>query len=245
MKRLMVNFVFFVSSVSGNLRAKKVFGVIFSCFLFLASGNSQFGVRTAYTSQQFPNWSNALNSKDKLFGFGVEAGVNYWFSLKKKRIEFYPELTISRSFGNPKPGWQKAAFTTGMMGIQTQIYALDLGSDCDCPTFSKQGPSINKGLFFLFTVAGGKFTGEIEELRGTQSQEYKTDGWVYRAGLGLGLDIGFSDLVTLTPHVTYVYYSGMDWRGLSGEDLLVTDHPRQVQAGVRVSFRPDYGRRRR
>jgi len=241
----MVHIVLFSNTLKRGRFAGKFLGVILGCFVFLSAGNCQFGVRTSFTSQQFPNWSNAMYIDEGLLGTGVEAGLNYWFSLKKRRIEFYPELSISRTLGNPPIGLGKAVLTTGMVGIQTQVYALDLGSDCDCPTFSKQGPSINKGLFFLFTVAGGKFAGEIEDNRGIEQQVYTADGWVYRAGLGLGLDVGFSDLVTMTPHLSYLYSSGMGWKGLGREDQLVTDHPRQLQAGIRVSFRPDYGRRRR
>ena len=52
----------------------------------------QFGMRLKYNSNDYVNFENAINkefkSDVKLFNSGYEAGVDYWFRLKKKRVEF-------------------------------------------------------------------------------------------------------------------------------------------------------------
>lgn len=229
-------------------QAVSIFTLVVGLILFiLHPASGQFGIRTAYARQTLPNWSEAMGNNDRPFGQGLEAGVFYWLRLKRNRIEFLPEFTYFRSADYQQGNWNNGRFSMAMLGIHSRIYALDMEGDCDCPTFSRQGPSFNKGLFFQLSAGGGRYFASADktEVSLPVVQAFDAAGWAFRAGLGIGLDIGINDLITCSPSVTYYYYSGLSWEGIKGVGLTSTDSPRQLQLGLTCLFRPDYGRRRR
>lgn len=214
----------------------------------------QFGMRLKYNSNDYVNFENAINkefkSDVKLFNSGYEAGLDYWFRLKKKRVEFMPELSYSYSATsvNSAEGITKMQMTGYNFNFHTHIYALDMEGDCDCPTFSKQGASFNKGLFFHFTPGIGYYTADA-----TTNDNYiyyqNDNALTFRAGIGIGLDLGISDLLTITPILSYYFNSKMTWEGIPSRNGLATasDNLKTLQLTIRMGFRPDYnnGRRRR
>ncbi|MBK8346609.1 MAG: hypothetical protein IPL08_02960 [Saprospiraceae bacterium] len=220
------------------------------------NGSTQFGLRLKYNQNNFSDWEKAIqnrfNADEKLLSSGYEAGLDYWFRLKKRRIEFMPELAYSyasTSFDNPVI--DKINFSSVHFNFNTQIYALDLEGDCNCPTFSKQGPSINKGLFFHFTPGISYYNAEgLTTLTTSESWSDSTsEGWAFKGGVGVGLDLGLSDLLTITPIISYYFNTAMNWQKL---DKRVVDNgfayldsksqPKQLQLTIRLGFRPDYGR---
>ncbi|MBK9736592.1 MAG: hypothetical protein IPO92_17180 [Saprospiraceae bacterium] len=135
----------------------KQFNLIYILFFItIISVSAQYGVRLAYNNNTYSNWENAVNLRSntnkKLLSTGYQIGVDYWFKLKKRRIEFMPEIFYSQSKTNYDGTGTLEVIKANAIGFNfhTQIYALDLEGDCDCPTFSKEGASINKGLFFSF-----------------------------------------------------------------------------------------------
>jgi hypothetical protein len=227
--------------------------LLFLTGVFVCLGSQlfcQFGLRLAYTSQSFPALTTVLSTgtgEQSVFPKGVEGGVNYWFRLKKRRIEFLPEFSYFHNAGSRLENLEEATISMAQFGFSTQIYALDLEGDCDCPTFSKQGPSLNKGLFFHFTPSAGRHWSSVRQSAtvGSPGKMSESAGWVIRAGLGMGMDIGINDLLTLTPLVSYFFHSNMHWDGLAADGSTTTDQPRQTQFALRVGFRPDYSGRRR
>lgn len=219
--------------------------------IIVGSLHAQFGLRTKYNNQTFDDWDNILtvgnNDAPTLFNHGFEAGLDYWFRLKKRRVEFMPEISYSRSSTSfdANTGLDKINLSIFNFNFHTQIYALDMEGDCNCPTFSKQGPSINKGLFFHFTPGLGYYNTQTTLTNDNVRPFDEAKGIVFRAGLGLGLDLGVSDLLTITPIISYYFHSNMQWDNMpaSGE-LLVngTDNPKLLQFTLRLGFRPDYGR---
>ncbi len=220
--------------------------------------SAQFGVRLKYNSSDFPNFDKNFNifpdNNTNVFGSGVEGGVDYWFKLKKRRIEFMPELAFSyasTSFKSQGLGLEKINLTGYHFNFHTNIYALDLEDDCNCPTFSKQGASFNKGLFFHFTPGLGYYTTKSTfDGQGTFENEIKD--LVFRAGVGIGLDLGVSDLLTLTPILSYYFHSKMNWTDPPNGWIyefphIVSDNQKLLQLTLRLGFRPDYtsGRRYR
>ena len=62
---------------------------------------------------------------------------------------------------------------------------------------------------------------------------------------GLGFDIGFGDLFTISPFGGLHLSPSNTWDGLNqiisdGEDIQTTRNLRSLVAGIRLSFRPDY-----
>lgn len=60
--------------------------------IFTSNVSAQFGVRLKYDLNQYSNWNNALKERfsttEALYPSSYGIGVNHWFRLKKKRIEF-------------------------------------------------------------------------------------------------------------------------------------------------------------
>lgn len=216
---------------------------------------SQFGIRLKYNSNDYVNFENAINkefkSDVKLFNSGYEAGIDYWFRLKKKRVEFMPELSYSYASSNIKAteGLTKMHMTSYNFNFHTHIYALDMEGDCDCPTFSKQGASFNKGLFFHFTPGIGYYTADATTSDNSSINYQDDNALTFHAGIGIGLDLGISDLLTITPILSYYFNSKMTWEGIPTRNELATlsDNLKTIQLTIRMGFRPDYnnGRRRR
>ena len=214
--------------------------------------HAQFGVRIKYNNHSFSEWETALNNfqvreNQKLFNTGLEAGLDYWFRLKKRRVEFMPEVSYSIASTNytQNLGLDKVNLSVFNFNFHTQIYALDMEGDCDCPTFSKQGASINKGLFFHFTPGIGYYNTNTTLTENFGSTFDEAKGIVFRGGIGLGLDLGLSDLITITPIISYYFHSNMQWDNMPSpnEHLLNTNEsPKLLQLTIRFGFRPDYGR---
>jgi len=223
---------------------------------FLPFSSAQFGLRAKYNNQSFSSWDNSIfnanSNENQIFDTGYEVGLDYWFRLKKRRVEFMPEIaySTSKSTLNGLHNIDNITLTGYYFNFNTHIYALDMEGDCDCPTFSKQGPSINKGLFFHFTPGLGYVTSNTKSINNATVQSDDVNSIIFRAGIGIGLDIGINDLITITPIVSYYFHSGIPWENIpTAEATLVnaTANPKNLQFTLRVGFRPDYtkGKRRR
>lgn len=171
---------------------------------------------------------------------GMEFGMGYWFRLKQKRLEFLPQLTYSYLSGRQ---------SLKEIGIQLQgvIYPLDFQGDCNCPTFSKEHDLLTNGLHTGLILGGGyRWT--------TFSDMAMNESWnliAPYAGLLLGLDIGLSNLLTLTPELRYVHRFGGDWSSASTTTSFHQRSHGTLMTGLRAGLRLDrknYGfkvRRRR
>lgn len=218
---------------------------LFFCFNLLiiySAVSAQFGLRAKYNSAEYNDWDQSLkkilHTDKNMLSSGLELGVDYWFKLKKRRIEFMPEL----SYSSAKTSYnlvelEKISLSALHFNFNTHIYALDLEGDCNCPTFSKQGTTINKGLFFHFTpgISYNNLSTKTA-INSTHKQNFIS----FKAGIGLGLDVGVSDLLTFTPIISYYFSSTAtnDWFSATGVDT----NPKLLQASLRIGFRPDYGR---
>ena len=213
----------------------------------LAEVSAQFGVRLKYNNNKYNNWENVINERystsQKLLSPGYELGVDYWFRLKKKRIEFMPEIFYGQSTTSYTDAELLKDIKATSIGFNfhTQIYALDLEGDCDCPTFSKGGSGIDKGLFFHFSPGLMHHTSAAEFDPISSFAVNPIKHLVFRAGVGVGVDFGVSDFLTVTPIVSYYFNSSMDWE----EFLQSSANLSQLQFTLRLGFRPDYGRGRR
>jgi hypothetical protein len=185
----------------------------------------QFGARTQYLSA---NVSAAQDESSTHRGAGYEVGVNYWFRLKNLRIEFFPEINYGSVSVKATEVQAKTQIHRFGAALPVSIYPLELKGDCKCPTFSKQNDLFKKGFFLQI----------VPTMQRTQSTLSTTDQspWEQQLslGLGAGLDIGVSDLVTVTPLVHYfssLYNSAPDDMTIINDD---------VRIGIRAIVRLDY-----
>ena len=193
--------------------------LLFALLLLPLSAFAQFGVSYHYQLYQAEDWndvvSEAIGVDDADFlssGYRVE--VDYWFkALPDYRVEMMPALTYSNATYNSETAdWQLQTFG---LQVNTNIYPFDFEGDCDCPVWSKREPVFKKG-FFLQVSPGLRYVltdRTITDAPG--SVAVGNSGAVTPfVGIGAGLDIGFSDLITVSPLVRYVRAFGTEWPNL-------------------------------
>lgn len=233
------------------LRMKKIllFVLVFGS-LFLQRVNAQIGLNLGYRSLSIETEDNEVTKDLDLSGIsGFHAGLNYWFRLKKYRVEFSPEVSYSSfKFEGDVLEQGRFQFQSSYANLQfhTNIYPFDFAGDCDCPTFSKQGPSLAKGFFVQLSPGVSYINNQAEALSGAiaDSETDKQSGLGISLGLGVGLDIGVSDFLTITPMVRYEYYSQEATLNRylfpnTTVDLEGRSSLSQIFAGVRMFFRFD------
>jgi len=215
--------------------------VLLPFFLLLAlSLQAQFGVQLSSVfnsaSDEFVTGLGEIEGPD--FEVGGELAINYWFRLPKQRVEFLPTIR----FASSKVEMESTSLQEYGADLKVNIYPFDFLGDCDCPTFGKQGPQLQKG-FFLQVSGGYSFydlnSSDVIEL----TNEGNGNGFTY--GGALGLDIGLSNLITLTPIVgirkgasayrEFIYTTATNPEGVEYSPKLTTLH-----AGLQVSFRLDH-----
>lgn len=205
--------------------------------ILASTSYSQFGVTGRYVSNSYETYGET----NDWFDSNIEIGANYWFRLKNRRIEFLPEVYYGLS-DEASLRWPSGAETISKsyIGVEfnTQIYVFDLANDCDCPTFSKQGPELQKS--FYLSIAPGvqlKTTEAMAELGGTTETNSQLSPNV---GVGAGFDVGINNLLTISPYGSYRFHL-QDEEIISDIDGTVfTDGLSSLQFGLRLIFRPDY-----
>lgn len=169
-------------------------------------GFGQVGIKAVGTFAK--NRIAEITSQERLFSSRFGLGADYWFRLKKYRLEFLPSIHLQ--YGRERfnitdqvvgdLSWSSLDFAPAI-----QFYPLDFFSDCQCPTFSKQGKFLKKGLFLSLAPGIG-----YHVLNSKNLNESSGD-WLLFGRAGLGLDIGLSDLLTLSPAVHYQLSQNMNW----------------------------------
>lgn len=219
------------------LRSLCTFVLLIGLFKIKAIG--QVGFSGGVSNFKSSEWLDAIGERaNKSIASlnGWEAGVDYWFRLKQKRVEFTLEGNYSRFSDMKLPDNGKLTLKEYGLQLNTNIYPLDFGSDCNCPTWSKNGDFFKKG-FFLQLIAGGAFMDKHLEAPNFLSDD---SAIVLRLGAGVGLDIGLSDFITITPLVRYYYLPNLTWEGIATEkNGSDTTNGGQVFAGLRLGLRFD------
>ncbi len=203
---------------------------------------AQFGISGYYSLVNSQEDAYTLNDeKANITGNGYAVGVDYWFRLKNKRIEFTPEINFSQhnlqvDFTNVLAGDLKE--TKYSLFLNTNIYPFDFNTDCDCPTFSKQNDTFKKGFFIQLSP-------QATYRESSYQDNLSQDDITFGGALGIGLDIGITKLITVTPIVRYNYHFGINMVDWSDADtpLTVNESNRgTVTVGLRFGVRFD-GRR--
>lgn len=161
------------------MRAKITILLLF----FACSVYSQIGVQA--------HWENLNRTGVNTTQFkGYTIGINYWFRLEKKRLEFQPMIGY-QSLDQVNNDQVNINFPSVIFEFQTNFYPLDWFNDCKCPTFGKTNDFIKKG-FFLTAAPFAAFDLSDEREEGSNSLM-----WGIKAGAGL--DIGITQFLTITP----------------------------------------------
>lgn len=221
---------------------------LFPLFLFLLIGFSlqaQFGINASYRFNDAQDWQFYRNGDTdrpiEILADGPAFGLDFWFRLKNARVEFLPELNFARYTTDDLIDFEADYYS---FFFNTNFYFLDFMGDCDCPTWSKEGPTLEKGLFLQLSPGVSYVDQSVSEDR----QLLEGNALSFSVGAALGFDIGISDLLTVTPMAGARYYFPTTWENLS---TLPVDEPviaiesedssnLQFYAGLRIGFRFDY-----
>ncbi|NND09505.1 MAG: hypothetical protein HKN87_24305 [Saprospiraceae bacterium] len=206
--------------------------VICLLFLWMGSSHAQFGIRGQMVRAAIPMPTSTDQSISQLSHSGYDVGIHYWLRLPEHRIEFYPEITYANfSRSEPtSPADRPIDIDRYGLALPISLYPFDFRGDCDCPTFSKQNDLFKKG-FFLQLVPS------FYQVHSSFTDQPTAKTWKSQAGLaiGAGLDIGISDLVTISPLLHY-YIEVLQTKSTSEGPL----GEQEFRFGIRVAFRPDY-----
>jgi hypothetical protein len=192
----------------------KLIPVLLFCCISLGL-RSQVGIRAGAGLSNFDMWQEetALAANDRqlqILNQSQHLGLDYWFRLPRRRIEFLPQIGYSR-YTSPSSNLFNFKGSSIDAAFNVQIYFMDLAEDCDCPTFSKQGGLVKKGLFFTVAPLAKFFTfqGSNETVNASIKE--------FAPGLkiGMGLDIGITDMITITPMIAHERTTMVTWDNFS------------------------------
>ena len=224
---------------------------LFGILALSADLSAQFGFNAGYRWNDSDNWveqSASGNQSLDLLPNGYSIGVDYWFRLKNARVEFLPELNYS-SFAQTFADDREINARFLSFFFNTNFYLFDFMSDCDCPTFSKQDHTLQKGFFIQVSPGlsylsnkGLSFNLEL------QAYTFSANSLAFSIGAAAGIDFGLSDLITLTPIAGLRFYPSAEWENL---DEFTGDDPNrnirdtatsilQYHAGIRLGLRFDH-----
>lgn len=222
----------------------KRLALLFVMSSFALTLSAQFGVNVRHNWNEAENWMITGDNGQQdiaLLEDGFSFGVDYWFRLKNYRVEFLPELNYSQysTLADPELNFSTRAVS---LFLNTNLYLFDLKGDCDCPTFSKEGPTLEKGFFLQISPGVSYFDYQDSQLELlVESSEL-----VFSIAGAVGFDLGISDLITITPMVGLRFYPN-NFREDIDKFSVITDSEnaqeessiRQAFAGLRLGIRLD------
>lgn len=201
--------------------------------------HSQVGLNVHYETWQGDVFGEHFNLEQYDNKSAPLIGLDYWFRLKQRRIEFLPTVYYV-DYGDD--------FETRQIGFlfRATVYPFDLEGDCNCPTFSKEKDVLKKG-FFVRLAPGLSMTSADSKIAGLDQTE-QLDIILPEVSAAVGVDIGVSNLFTISPEIRYRYVFGGKWKNEFNESFSGSG---SFAPGIRLGLRFDeknYGfktRRRR
>lgn len=174
----------------------------------------------------FPNFE----SENDMPGLGAQLNVSYLFPLQQINLKAGPEL----GFGHYQRDYEasvKSSHSNLSFNLTAVIYPFDLSGKCNCPTFSKNGDAFTKGFFLQFSPGFWLQRNHYKLENTTQV----SPGHTWLLGGGIGLELGLSEHLTISP--TLSYFHGWETheasaQGKGAQDLLF----KHFGAGIRIGF---------
>jgi hypothetical protein len=182
-------------------------------------GRAQLGGSIGYSWGKAPGWIMDLSAPP---GEGVMLDLEYAFPFKQLRMELVPGLALSK-LSTPEILGVNTTSTWYSAHLQWRIYPFDLQGDCNCPTFSRKGNLLQKG-FWVAAIGGVTAMDNrinFDILQGVSIRRSLS----VMGGVQAGLDLGLSEVLTLSPFLGFNYLPAVSWPELStllASELLVT-----------------------
>lgn len=218
-----------------------------SLVLFLFSNTAfaqlQGGISGAYFNQTLPEWEAAVfgnRSNESLLknGFAQEVDLKI-AGFENYRIQFH--LNAGTTFSKTSLTDRTFQLRQIDLALSSKIFLLSLEADCDCPTFSRDAGLLEKGFYVEFIAGASSYNAQLRDVI-----EVNDKGFGLKLGLGIGLEIGINDQITVSPYVRYNRFFNNEWSGLQaaivdldnaepniGSDISPIN---QISAGIRLGI---------
>lgn len=196
---------------------------------------SQVGILGGWKNFNAEKWNSMSQQELVVDAYpmpGWQIGLDYWFRLKKRRIEFSPEISFANFHSEFENG--SIQHRQGSFQFNTDIYLFDLASDCHCPTFSKSGNFFSKGFFVEISPSVSYLSNQLANETPVKITNHG-NSFNFGGSVGTGLDLAFSDLFTITPLFRYYFYPNTGWDNkvkLANSEVTL----KQVFLGLRLRF---------
>jgi hypothetical protein len=211
-----------------------------------SNGNAQFGFGVDFFPERFTLESDGPESF--LFRNGSLVYLNGYFRLRNVRIEFLPYVGYFSSKGDYTIAGNDLNVKSGGMALGSRVhfYPMDFYNDCKCPTFNKSGLWFKKGLYLYVDpqFISYKFD-RLAEFYGVENEVFSN----INASFGLGLDMGFSSGLIISPYFAYnASIAGLTTnhfvsKNTGGSQVLETFSSRKsspLLVGVSLQYRLNY-----
>jgi len=117
--------------------------IVLSLFFSLILGSvlAQINITTAYSKV---GTDFEFNPDFDGFSKAATAGIGYRIPMKQKRIEFYPQVSLTqsaeKSYTNKEDNAETIGQTIRLIGgkLDTRFYIFDFGGDCNCPAWGNE-----------------------------------------------------------------------------------------------------------
>ncbi|MEM9546128.1 MAG: hypothetical protein AAGA77_09145 [Bacteroidota bacterium] len=209
---------------------------------FTVQATAQFGFRAKHNLNYFNDlneyFQQTINTEfSRVFESTVEFGLDYTFQTRKYRIDILHELFIGLNQENILGNTIGLEFSYLGYNLNTQIYILDLKRKSEDSGSTNSDSALREG-FFLALVPGfmrSTTKGYTGLAIGTSAHQIHL-----RMGVGLGFDIPFGNLFTLTPAIHYHIIPRMEYdslpiiNGIDREDSNTI--VQQIQFQLRFGF---------
>lgn len=219
--------------------------ICLSCF-------GQFTLSAKYESNGAEAWDDAviaqLGNDAQVLSNGLSVHIGYWLKpLEEYRWNIIPEIgyATGTTEASSDPIVNEYTWNRFDLTINNHIYLMDMESDCNCPTFSKDGNFFTKGFFF--NIAPGLSMNGIDHRYDDNGEGNTLAGdkkIVPKIGIGVGMDIGIHDLITITPIFNYTKFFGNAWSPFRVNETqtseVIESGISQTDVGIRMNFRFDY-----
>jgi len=216
--------------------------VFFLCFN-ISFAQLQGGISGAYFSQNIPEWEAAVfgtQSDEQLLNSGFSQEVDLKIAgFENYRIQFH--LNAGHAFSKTSLETRTFELRQIDLSLSSKIFLLSLEADCDCPTFSRDAGLLEKGFYVELIAGASSYNATL-----TDVFELNDKGIGLKLGLGMGLEIGINDQITISPYVRYNRFFSNEWEGLQETigtlDNIESDRGsntspiNQVSAGIRLGI---------
>lgn len=225
----------------------RFFSVFLSlCFLLnVTYAQFQVGLSGSYFNQNIPEWETTVfgaRSNEKLLKNGfAQSGDLKIAGFENYRIQFHINAGTDHATTNLEDRTIK--LRKGDLSLITKAFLLSLEADCDCPTFSREAGLLEKGFYMELITGMTTFKGELSEQTTIISEDF---GLTFNLGIGMGIEIGINDYVTVSPFLRYRRHFNLEWENLQ-EDIVAFDPTvvpegnnntaiNQISAGIRLGL---------